>query len=346
MISVPNNVLDRLLAGAEVADRLPGWPQASWDALRLAGVTAWSVPSEFGGAGHTSIEALVAGETLASACLTTAFILSQRDAAVRQLLKGPTHLKARYLPGLAAGTHFLTVGLSQLTTSRQHQGPALRAHPASDGGFVLDGEIPWVTGADQSIAIVVGATLPDAAQMLFVLPTERPGISVEVPLSLAALTGSRTSSIRCDRVAIEPDLILSGPSEHVLGQVAGGGLETSAAALGLAAAAVEYLLREATNRPALAAHARRFEAILAAARRRLHSLVGSPPSDAALALRVECTRMALQATQAALLAAKGAGFVVPHSAQRWARQALFFLIWSCPRTVAEGVLEDLLVRAS
>ena len=40
-------------------------------------------------------------------------------------------------------------------------------------------------------------------------------------------------------------------------------------------------------------------------------------------------------------AAKGAGFVRPHPAQRWARQALFFLVWSCPRPAAEALLEEL-----
>ena len=36
--------------------------------------------------------------------------------------------------------------------------------------------------------------------------------------------------------------------------------------------------------------------------------------------------------------AKGVGFVHPHPAQRWARQALFFLVWSCPRPAAEATL--------
>jgi butyryl-CoA dehydrogenase len=342
MIPLPADVLDQLCAGAEAADRLPDWPRASWDALRSAGMTKWAVPLEYGGAGCTPVELLSAGESLASACLTTAFILSQREAAARQLLKGPARLKEHYLPGLAAGTHFLTVGLSQLTTSRQHLGPVFQAFPAIGGGFVLDGHVPWVTGADQAIAVVVGATLPDATQVLVVLPTDRPGTTVGAPLPLAALTGSRTSSIECEKVVVEPELVLAGPSENVLGKVAGGGLETSAAALGLAAAALEYLCREAADRPILADHAERFGAILTASRERLHALAGSPPSDATLALRVECTRLALRTTQAALLAAKGVGFVAPHAVQRWARQALFFLVWSCPRPVADGVLKDLL----
>ena len=61
-----------------------------------------------------------------------------------------------------------------------------------------------------------------------------------------------------------------------------------------------------------------------------------------MALRVDCTVLALHATQTALTVAKGAGFVAPHPVQRWARQALFFLVWSCPRPAAEGILARLL----
>ena len=71
------------------------------------------------------------------------------------------------------------VGLSQLTTSRQHGAPALRATRVGADGFRLDGEIPWVTGADQARAVVMGAVLDDGAQVLFVLPTDRPGVTVE-----------------------------------------------------------------------------------------------------------------------------------------------------------------------
>jgi alkylation response protein AidB-like acyl-CoA dehydrogenase len=52
--------------------------------------------------------------------------------------------------------------------------------------------------------------------------------------------------------------------------------------------------------------------------------------------------LALQATQAALILSKGSGFVAPHPVQRWVRQALFFLVWSCPRPVASEVLDGLL----
>jgi alkylation response protein AidB-like acyl-CoA dehydrogenase len=257
------------------------------------------------------------------------------------LLAGPVHLRERYLPPTARGELYLTVGLSQLTTSRQHRRPSLTAEP-TPGGYRLDGEVPWVTGADRAAAIMIGATLPDGRQLVLALPTHTPGVSVGPPMPLAALCGSRTAAVRCDGVAVESGWVVAGPAEHVLGRVGGGGLETSALALGLAGAAVERLAAEAAVRPDLAPAADRFEAARAAARGRLYAAARQPADAAPLDVRVECTRLALRTTQAALTTAKGSGFVAPHPAQRWARQALFFLDWSCPRPVADGVLADLL----
>lgn len=71
----------------------------------------------------------------------------------------------------------------------------------------------------------------------------------------------------------------------------------------------------------------------------LHRLAqeGATP-DAAVSLRARANSFALRATQTALTASKGTGFLRQHPAQRWARQALFFLVWSCPRPAAEATL--------
>jgi hypothetical protein len=62
------------------------------------------------------------------------------------------------------------------------------------------------------------------------------------------------------------------------------------------------------------------------------------PQFTAEALRWRATTLALDASQAYLTAAKGAGFVRGHSAERLAREALFFLVWSCPQAVAGQLL--------
>lgn len=336
------STLPALAALADAADGDLQWPSASWRLLRTAGVLTWNVPEAFGGRGLGLTARLRGYEQLAGACLTVTFILSQREAAVRRIIShARQEIQVAWLPRLARDKAFLTVGLSQLTTSRQHQGPALSAMPQGTN-FILDGVIPWVTGADHADALVVGATLPDGLQILTLLPRRRAGVEVEAPMDLCALRGSQTTQVRCRGVHIESEHLLAGPAPQVLGAAAGG-LETSCLALGLAGAAVDHLLREAEGRAYLRPVAERFESARLGLRRRLYSLAehAVAPADAN-EVRVQANTLALQATQALLTASKGSGFVRPHPAQRWARQALFFLVWSCPRPAAEGTLAHLM----
>jgi alkylation response protein AidB-like acyl-CoA dehydrogenase len=339
-------LIDALRAGADAADHSDTWPTASWSRLRQAGVLSWSIPREYGGLGRSATELLAGYEQLAAACMTTAFILSQREAAVRRLVASPnTELARRVLPGLAHGDSFATVGLSQLTTSRQHQTPALTASKTADG-YCLDGVIPWVTGADHADLIVIGATLGDGRQVLLGLPRGQAGVVVDSPLPLMALAGSRTSEPHLRGVVLGREWLIGGPAEKIMAGKAGGvgGLETSCLALGLAGAAIEFVSQEAGQRPDLATAAQRLAGARQQHRERLHqlALLDAPIQEDMVAIRVDCTRLALSATQVAMTVAKGAGFVVPHPAQRWARQALFFLVWSCPRPAAEGVIGHLL----
>jgi alkylation response protein AidB-like acyl-CoA dehydrogenase len=63
-------------------------------------------------------------------------------------------------------------------------------------------------------------------------------------------------------------------------------------------------------------------------------------------LRHLANSLVLRVTQAALQGAKGAGFVSSHPTGRWAREALFFLVWSCPQAVAQAQLCDLVAEAA
>jgi alkylation response protein AidB-like acyl-CoA dehydrogenase len=336
-----DEVLATLAAHAGAADAEPVWPAASWETVRSAGVLGWCIPTEYGGLGLGGTELLEGYERLASACLTSCFILSQRDAACRRIRDhGGEALRRELLRPLACGGRFATVGLSHLTTSRQHGQPAMRVQ-MRDGDFVLDGIMPWVTGAEQADFFITGAVLDDGRQILTVLPRDCKGITIGPPLDLMALTGSLTTEVRCEQVTVAARWLLAGPVEKVMtvGRGGTGGLETSCLALGLAGAAVAYLQTEASRRPDLRASADRLEQARQNACKEMYRLAheGGTP-EAALALRARVNTLVLRATQAALTASKGTGFLRSHPAQRWARQAMFFLVWSCPRPAAEATL--------
>jgi alkylation response protein AidB-like acyl-CoA dehydrogenase len=336
--------LSILCENARPADEEPVWPEASWQALTQAGVLGWSIAPRHGGLGFDHVALLEGYERLAAACLTTCFLLSQREAAVRRIadMAGDA-IQKELLQPLARGDQFATVGLSQLTTSRQHAAPALIAQ-STDDGFVLNGIVPWVTGASRADHFLVGATMENGQQILLIVPADSPGAAVCPPLDLMALQGSLTAELRFDEVRVGRRWLLAGPAEKVLTTRRGGagGLETSCLALGLAGAAIDYLAGESQSRPELGETAAELGLERADVRRVLHALaVHGGDADAATDLRTRANGLVLRATQSALMTAKGAGFLRDHPAQRWARQALFFLVWSCPRPTVMATLARL-----
>jgi alkylation response protein AidB-like acyl-CoA dehydrogenase len=341
---LPADLLAALAEHAGAADANPVWPQASFDLLRELGALRWCIPEEYSGEGRTGMDLLQRYEELAGACLTSCFLLSQRDAACRRLRDSSSEtLRAELLPGLARGERFATVGLSQLTTSRQHVKPSLGASLTSTG-LVLEGAIPWVTGASRAEHILIGAVVDDGKQVLAVLPMDLPGVTVGPPLDLMALEGSLTAEVHCAKVVLEKRWLVAGPAERVLqaGRGGTGGLETSCLALGLAGAAIAHVQREAEARPDLHAMAQRLDRVRQRLRAELYHLAqGNAAAEAALALRSRANTLVLQATQAGLTVSKGTGYLRSHPAQRWARQALFFLVWSCPWPAAAATLEAL-----
>jgi len=219
----------------------------------------------------------------------------------------------------------------------------LRAEPV-DGGFVLDGFSPWVTGAPQAQTIVTGATLDDGTQVLVALPTHLPGVSVPPPARLVGLSASQTGPVHCERVFVPHEYLLAGPVEEVMKHGAGartGGLQTSTLAIGLADAALTYLEEETERRQDLANPAKALRSEWKQIRDDLLALAEGEPVCSTENLRARSNSLALRAAQAALAAAKGTGYVVGHPAGRWCREALFFLVWSCPQPVLAANLCEL-----
>ena len=328
---------------AELAARGPRttvegpWASGAFDCLARSGVLGGFIPADSGGVAAAEPALVACLATVAEHCLTTALVLSQWAAACRIIAAGPPAVRSARLPALARGETPTTVGISQLSTSRRHlTAPALRAARTA-AGWRLDGLCPWVTGAAACDTIVTGAATDEGGQVFFVISTAAAGLEIAPPLTMLALTGSLTSSVRFTDV--EPaDVIV--PAEG--GGVRTGGLATTALALGATRAALALLEAEAAARPALAAPAaglredtRALAADLDAAARH------GAEADRRDALRARANGLVVRAAQAALTASKGAGFVAGHPAERLVREAMFFLVWSCPQAVSTAVMCEL-----
>ncbi len=335
-----------LASAATELDQSGSWPSQQLNWLRQAGVFRWFLPQEFGGWGWSEEEILEGYLALSQSCLTTTFVLTQWHAACRRLLACDNDdLRHELLPRLASGEVLATVGISHLSTSRQHIGqPCLTARADHDGAFLLDGFSPWVTGGAWADMLVLGATLEDGRQILAAVPRQRGGVQARPGARLLALTASCTDQVLLANVPVDQHELLAGPVANVMQSGSGGGaggLQTSTLAIGLALAAASYLRAQAELRPPLATVADKLEHDCHALRECLRELTrgGQPMSQSDL--RIQANSLVLRTTQAALQAAKGAGFVDTHPTGRWAREALFFLVWSCPQPVAQANLCEL-----
>ncbi len=351
----PDPADDRLLELTEHLGKLDGpadesghWPEALWAAIFAHGVPRWSLPREVHGEACERNRLLQRYARVAEGSLTAAFILSQHDAAVRRLVASIERPAAHaWLELIAEDEAFATVGISQLTTSRRLGTRPLTATRLDDG-YRLDGMMPWVTGAEMADVIVTGAVTDDDLQVLIALPTDRPGLVVRPPFPLAALQASCTSEVVCENVHVEDSFLLASPAPDVMAQpgAAGtGGLETSALALGQSRAALSALADLAVEGHGRSELVEPIDALVADWREVWETLLaatqgtdGAPTSGQ---VRGQANALVLRATQAYLTARRGSGFLRAEPAQRWARQALFFLVWSCPGPVAQATIRDL-----
>ncbi len=322
------------------------WPKRQLSLLAEAGVFGWLVPRRWGGCELDDVAVLNGYLELSDACLTSAFILTQFNAAVQKFVTCEQEaFKDLWLPRLAHGECFTTVGFSHLTTSRSRgPGPAVIAEPTA-AGYRLTGRIPWVTGANSAQLIVVGATTPNGEQILAAADTSDPAVKIASPLPFLALTASQTGPIELSEAVVASNRIIAGPAPEVLkigGRTGTGAITTSALALGAARSALRGLRTELPETPKLQSVVSQFanEGSLLE-----HELLAAGRGDAnawsSEQIRQRANSYVTRLAQCYLAAAKGTGFVSGHPAERALREAMFFYVWSCPQPVVHGQMAEL-----
>lgn len=327
-------------------DRTGEWPVRQFEALNRAGILAWGIPENFQGESTPATEIARFYLDCSASCLTTAFVLSQRNAAVSRLVAARNNpLAESLLPRLARGEIFATVGISHLSTSRQHlQRPSVTLLE-TDSGYRLDGVVPWVTGVHHADLLVTGGTLPDGRQLLLALDATTPGLERGSAAEMLALNASDTGHLQLRNVYVPHEAALTEPSNSVMKSGGGGtgSLTTSTIALGVAGRAVHALEHEACSRIELQSESNKLrEEWVAMVEELLIAEEQSPTMEilTTQTLRARANSLVLRAAQAYLTATKGAGFIAGHLAERTLREAMFFLVWSCPQPVAQAALRQ------
>jgi alkylation response protein AidB-like acyl-CoA dehydrogenase len=190
--AVPAAVRDlaaRFLADAAAVDAADSIPAAHLRGLAEAGLYGAFAPVLAGGLGLGGAEMGLVVEELAAACLASTFVWVQHLGLLRAMLDPgtPAALREALLPAVVRGEVRGGVVLAGLLPGP----PRLSARPV-DGGWLVDGQAPWVSGWGIVDMLLVAARGPaDTIVTVLTDAKEQPGLTA-APQRLAAVNASAT----------------------------------------------------------------------------------------------------------------------------------------------------------
>jgi alkylation response protein AidB-like acyl-CoA dehydrogenase len=177
-------------------------PRANLDLLTIEGLYGLVGPTELGGAGASHASQLLVIEAMAGGCLNTAFVWTQHQGATNAAVNSDGPANAEWAERLSRGTTKAGVAFAHLL----RPAAALTAQRV-DGGWLLSGDAPWVTGWGYIDVILVAARTSgvnddvdkaDTGDAIVWSLVEASAATTLVPrrLSLSAVDASGTVEIR------------------------------------------------------------------------------------------------------------------------------------------------------
>lgn len=260
-------------------------------------------------------------EILVSGCLATAFVWIQHHGAIRGLLGSGNHtLRDRWLEPLATGVSRAGIAIGGVRPPV----PSLRAS-RTNGGWLFDGVVPWVTGWGLIDVMLTGAVVDGREEVWTLIPAE-PGPGIEAArYRLVAADASATVALTFTRHFV-PDELVVGVEPHVPPPGNdGGGRGNGSFALGV------------TRRACLLMGESPIDAELDVVRSRLDTATDHQMAAA----RAAACALAFRSTARLVVHTGSRAIGLDHHAQMLARQAQFTAVFGTRPAIRQALLEEL-----
>jgi alkylation response protein AidB-like acyl-CoA dehydrogenase len=320
-----------LAPAAESTDHAPVIPPSHLRALARSGLFGLFRPP---GTPVAAVRQIF--EHLAGACGVTFFVWVQHHAPVRMLARSANEaLRARYLDDLCEGRLLGGVAFAYL----RRPGPPAVVARRVPGGYVVDGEAPWVTSWGLAGVYAVAARVDDEVVFFLVEPSNA-ALQASPPLRLAAMGASSTVRLAVNELAVpDCDVLSVVPFARWQAEDRLATAQPNPAAFGIAARCVRLLDGEEV--------AGAFGAELDRLRARSYELADTPTPDvdAMVEARAQSLDLAVRAATALVVAAGGRAMSTAHPAQRLLREAAFFTIQAQAPPVRDATLRQLTSRS-
>lgn len=331
---------DELLPQVVDIDVKGEYPERFLRRLGESGVYRCAVEPARGGSGlglRTLIECMSA---VSRVCGSTAFLTWCQSALVWYLQQTDNAaLRERLLRRVMAGEVLGGTGLSNLMKSCASIEPLRLVARRVEGGYEIDGTLPWVSNLGEGHLFAVGARCESGGTLLALVQAGERGARLNTSAHFVALEGTRTFSCQFRKLFVADADVLAHPDQFdafVRRIKPGFVLLQTGIALGMIEDCIA-IVRDAGRTLAhvnayLDDQAAPMQAELDRARTAILDLAARIDAGRAfdlrevLSLRAAGSELALKASMAAMLHSGAKGYLVRNPAQRRVREAIFVAI--------------------
>jgi alkylation response protein AidB-like acyl-CoA dehydrogenase len=333
---------DEVAPRAQAIDREPEALRVALSGLAERDLMAMKRPAEFGGPEMPEPLFRRFQEEVARASGALAFLQTQHQSAVSMLARSDNRaLVEEYLPKMGNGGRFVGIGFSQL----RRPGPPMMRAERVEGGYRLEGQVPWVTGWDFYEEFLIGAQLPNGDAIFAPVPLRGgEGVLVSPPMELAAMGSANTVSVRFEGFML-PELRVAfiRPAGWIKNNDQINIALQGHFAIGCAQAGIDVVRGAAERRGAcfLAEAADALQAELETCRQATadaQKSVDEETTEERLNVRAWAIDLAARAAHAAVTASSGAANSLDHPAQRIYREALVYTVSAQTTPIMEATL--------
>jgi len=241
---------DRIAPQAGEIDRSNEFPMDLWPQMGELGLLGVTADPEHGGSGMSYLAHVVAMEEISRASASVGLSYgAHSNLCVNQINRwGTAEQKARYLPGLCAGTTIGALAMSETGAGSDVVSMKLSAERRNDY-YILNGSKMWITnGPDAGTLVVYAKTEPTMGSRgitAFLIERGMAGFSVPKKLDKLGMRGSNTGELVFENVEVPFENVLH---EHGKGvQVLMSGLDyervvLSGGPLGIMAACLDLVV--------------------------------------------------------------------------------------------------------
>jgi acyl-CoA dehydrogenase len=211
-------VRQRIIPIAAECDRESRFPKDVFEEAHKIGLVNPTVPTEYGGAGLSDVDASLINEELAYGCSGIQTSITANTLALTPIkLAGSEEQKKKYLGWLTSEPINAAYATSEPSMGSDVAGMQCRATKDSAGNYVLNGTKQWITNANLASFYVIFATVDPALKhkgiAAFIVERSQPGVRPGKHEDKLGQRASDTAPVVLEDVHVPASQVLAPPGQ-------------------------------------------------------------------------------------------------------------------------------------